>query len=76
MVEFALALPVLLLLIFGLIEFGMLFSVYVGLTNSAREAARAGSIYQYQHPSNPNPDAPNTIQRTWTPSARRLWMRR
>jgi hypothetical protein len=47
MVEFALIVPLLLMLIFGIIELGLLFSVYVGLTNSAREAARAGSVYQY-----------------------------
>jgi Flp pilus assembly protein TadG len=47
MVEFALIVPLLLMLIFGIIELGILFSVYVGMTNSAREAARAGSVYQY-----------------------------
>jgi Flp pilus assembly protein TadG len=47
MVEFALIVPLLLMLLFGIIELGILFSVYVGMTNSAREAARAGSVYQY-----------------------------
>jgi Flp pilus assembly protein TadG len=47
MVEFALILPLLIAFIFGIIELGILFSVYVGMTNSAREAARAGSVYQY-----------------------------
>jgi hypothetical protein len=47
MVEFALILPLLLAFIFGITELGILFSVYVGMTNSAREAARAGSVYQY-----------------------------
>jgi Flp pilus assembly protein TadG len=47
MVEFALIVPLLLMLIFGIIELGILFSVYVGLSNSAREGARAGSVYQY-----------------------------
>jgi TadE-like protein len=46
-VEFALIVPLLLMLIFGIIELGIIFSVYVGMTNSAREAARAGSVYQY-----------------------------
>ncbi len=47
MVEFALILPLLIAFIFGIIELGILFSVYVGMTNSAREAARAGAVYQY-----------------------------
>ena len=47
MVEFALILPLLIAFVFGIVELGILFSVYVGMTNSAREAARAGSVYQY-----------------------------
>jgi len=47
LVEFALILPLLVAVIFGIIELGILFSVYIGMTNSAREAARAGSVYQY-----------------------------
>jgi hypothetical protein len=47
MVEFALIVPLLLMLIFGIIELGLMLSVYVGMTNSAREGARAGSVYQY-----------------------------
>jgi TadE-like protein len=47
MVEFALIVPLLLAFVFGIIELGILLSVYVGMTNSAREAARAGSVYQY-----------------------------
>ena len=48
MVEFALILPLLIAFVFGIIELGIFFSVYVGMTNSAREAARAGSVYQYE----------------------------
>src|SRR5262245_14022511 len=47
LVEFALILPLLIAFVFGIIELGVFFSVYVGMTNSAREAARAGSVYQY-----------------------------
>jgi Flp pilus assembly protein TadG len=46
MVEFALLLPLLCLMLFGIIEMSIVLGIYVGLTNSAREAARAGSIYQ------------------------------
>lgn len=42
-VEFALVLPVLLLLVLGLIETGRLIFYYSAVTNAAREAARYGS---------------------------------
>ncbi len=51
LVEFALVVPLLLTIVFGIIEFGVLFSVYVGLTNGAREGARAGSTFQYDCPT-------------------------
>lgn len=37
----------LILVLAGIIQFGFLFAAYVGVSNSAREAARAGTIYQY-----------------------------
>jgi hypothetical protein len=43
MVEFALAVPVVLLLIFGIIEFGYLFFFYSSVFTSTREATRYGS---------------------------------
>ncbi|KFF58793.1 hypothetical protein JF66_15935 [Cryobacterium sp. MLB-32] len=43
-VEFALVLPVLLLLIFGLMEFGRLYNVQISLSNAAREGARTMAI--------------------------------
>ena len=43
MVEFALVFPVLLLLIYGIIEFGRLLFIYTAVTTSSREAARYGS---------------------------------
>ena len=51
MVEFAAVLLPILLLIVGIIQFGLLFGANVTLTNAAREAARAGTIYiyDYQH---------------------------
>ncbi len=47
LVEFALVVPILFAMLFIIVELGIIFSVYVGLTNSAREAARAGSAYQF-----------------------------
>ena len=43
MVEFAMTLPLLLILIFGIIEFGRLIFFYSAVTTAAREAARFGS---------------------------------
>ncbi|MCL6650418.1 MAG: pilus assembly protein, partial [Chloroflexi bacterium] len=42
LVEFALILPVLVLLIFGLIDFGRMFQAYVTIQHAAREAGREG----------------------------------
>lgn len=42
-VEFALILPILLLIVLGLVETGRLIFIYSAVTNAAREAARYGS---------------------------------
>lgn len=47
MVEFALTLPILLMLFFGIIEFGRLLFFYSVVVTSAREAARYGSAAGY-----------------------------
>ncbi|MEA3338815.1 MAG: TadE family protein, partial [Chloroflexota bacterium] len=39
-VEFALVLPILLLLLFGIIEFGRIFQAWLTIENAARQAAR------------------------------------
>lgn len=44
LVEFALVLPMLLLLGLGICDFGMLFQRYEIVTNAAREGARAGAV--------------------------------
>ncbi|MEJ2352363.1 MAG: pilus assembly protein [Anaerolineales bacterium] len=57
MVEFALTLPVLMLLMLGIIEFGRLLFTYSAVTTAGREAARYGpaaggldrTINNYQH---------------------------
>jgi Flp pilus assembly protein TadG len=49
LVEFAAVLVPVLLLIVGIIQFGLLFGANVTLTNAAREAARAGTIYLYDN---------------------------
>lgn len=45
--EFAITLPILLLLLFGIIEFGRIFQAWVTLQNAARTAARYASTGQY-----------------------------
>lgn len=47
LVEFALVLIPLLLLILGVVQFGLIFNSYVTMTNAAREGARTGTIYVY-----------------------------
>ena len=44
MVEFALVLPVLAMLLFGVIQFGILFNNYVTLTDAVRAAARKAAV--------------------------------
>lgn len=44
-VEFVLILPLLLLLVFGIIEFGLLLYNKAMITNASREGARAGVLY-------------------------------
>lgn len=48
LVELALALPMLLLLVLGVIDLGMGFRSYIALTNAAREGVRWVSIYPDQ----------------------------
>jgi hypothetical protein len=47
MVEFAAVLLPLLVIVVGIVQFGLLFGANVSLTNAAREAAREASIYRY-----------------------------
>ena len=47
LIEMAIVLPLLLLLIMGLVDFGFLFQRYVVLTNAAVEGARVASLPGY-----------------------------
>jgi Flp pilus assembly protein TadG len=47
LVEFAIVLPLLLTLVFGIIEFGFLYYNKAMLTNASREGARLGILYDY-----------------------------
>lgn len=44
MVEMALVLPLLLLLVFGIIEFGRIFNAYLVVNNASREGARYAAV--------------------------------
>ncbi len=47
LVEFALVMPLLLLIMFGIFDFGLLFQRYEVLTNAAREGARLAVLPGY-----------------------------
>jgi len=44
LVEFAILLPILLLLLMGIFEFGLMLNSYLTINNSAREGARLGIV--------------------------------
>ena len=58
-VEFAIVLPLLVLLVFGIIEFSILFYNKAMITNASREGARAGIVFV----TDPDPD--NGVYWTW-----------
>jgi len=60
LVEFAFVILPILLILVGIIQFGLLFGANVTLTNAAREGARAGTIYVYDL----------NHSKTWNDSAR------
>jgi len=46
-IEFALILPVLVMLMVGIFEFGMAYSNYIAITHAAREGARLAAVNQF-----------------------------
>jgi Flp pilus assembly protein TadG len=48
MVEFALALPVLLLIMFAVIQFGIVYNDYVTLTDATRAGARKAAVSRHE----------------------------
>ena len=44
LVEFALVVPIFLLVLFSIVDFGMAFHAWITVTNSAREGARVGAV--------------------------------
>jgi Flp pilus assembly protein TadG len=58
MTEFAFVLPILLVLLFGIMQFGVIFNNYVALTDAARAASRKGAVSRSA--SNPKGDCEAT----------------
>jgi hypothetical protein len=63
-VEFALILPVLLLLVFGIVDFGHAWYMKQIIINASREGARYGTRYTSFLPSALNPSISNYILKT------------
>ena len=59
-VEFAIVLPLLVLLVFGIAQFGLAFRNYLAITDAARVAARAVAV---KRTSNPCPGVAETAIR-------------
>jgi Flp pilus assembly protein TadG len=62
MTELAIALPILCLLIFGIIQFGILFNHYVTLTDAARAGARKAAVSR--HASDPAGQAATQVRQS------------
>lgn len=54
LVEFALLLPVLMYILMGIMQFGLIFAAYITVNNAVREGARWGSIYVYDSATGQN----------------------
>jgi Flp pilus assembly protein TadG len=57
MAEFAVVLPILVVLLFGIMQFGILFNNYVTLTDAARAGARAAAVSRQAADPSGNADA-------------------
>jgi Flp pilus assembly protein TadG len=57
MVEFALVIPILCVVIFGIIQFGALYNDYVTLTDATRVGAREAAVSRYEDDPEGNAEA-------------------
>jgi Flp pilus assembly protein TadG len=70
MVEFALVLPVLVLILFGISDLGRLVFIYADVSNSAREGSRYGIVYPSRVSNSDNAN-PNNIS---AKAKEKVWM--
>jgi Flp pilus assembly protein TadG len=49
-VEFAIILPILIMLIFGIIQFGIAYNKYIAVTHAVREGTRLAAVGLYEDP--------------------------
>jgi len=47
-VEFAIVLPILIMLVFGIVEFGIAYNNWISLTHAARHGARIAAVEDYE----------------------------
>jgi Flp pilus assembly protein TadG len=64
MTEFALVLPILAILLFGVIQFGIVFNHYIMLTDAVRAGARKGAVGR--HLQNPNAAVVQSVRNAGT----------
>jgi Flp pilus assembly protein TadG len=64
MVEFTIILPFLVVLVFAIIQFGIVFNNYVTLTDATRAGARAGAVARLD--ADPSGTATNAVQSSAT----------
>jgi hypothetical protein len=64
MTEFALVLPLMVVLLFGIIQFGMTFNNYISLTDAVRAGARKGAVAR--HLNDPVGATVDQVQRAGT----------
>ena len=62
LVEFAIVVPILLLLVAGIAEFGILFYDKQVLTNASREGARAGIVFDFNSATGTNHPGDDVIR--------------
>lgn len=82
-VEFALALPVLVVILFGIIQFGIAFHDYITLTDATRAGARKAAVSRFLPAGERTGavvtavrnSAPNLNQGDLTPSVSSSWVR-
>ena len=61
LVEFAVIAPLLFLILFGIIEFGIMIYDKAMITNASREGARAGIVFDYDDGGTPGDSADDTF---------------